>query len=233
MGPTSLRYQLARTRHAVRRRLWAGKINQVYGDLVAGLDQAGFIERFRSYWSPFPTIKASKFLDLEVWLREAVFRALLLGLDQAPGKLRVFDLGAGAGYFLLVSRHLGHDVLGLDLDGEPLYNECFDFFGLPRLIQRIDPMTALPELPWPPDLVTAFMTSFNEYDDGRPWEAEPWRFFLEDLRSRLPAGGRGVIKFNLNPKTDQFYSPDLCRAIRSSRGFHARFTMDYLFLVAR
>ncbi len=142
----------------------------------------------------------------------------------------VLDLGAGTGYFLLVCRHMGHEVLGLDLDAEPLYNECFDFFNLPRQIHRIEPMKPLADLPDRFDLVTAFMTTFHWYEDETPWPAEPWRYFLEDLRPRLSDRGRLVIKFNLNPRTGEFYSAEVRRTIKQCRLFRAKFSMDYAFL---
>jgi SAM-dependent methyltransferase len=210
----------------------AARVDRIYREIVEDLDQPAFIERFRAHWDPFPSLGPEKFLDLNVWLREAVHRYLLLGVDKMGPNRRVLDLGSGTGYFLLVCRHMGHDVLGIDLDTEPIYNQCFEFFGLPRAVHRIEPMRSLIPLPHPFELVTAFMTTFHWYEDETPWPAEPWRFFLKDVRGRLSKRGRMVIKFNLNPKTGEFYSADVRRAITQCRQFRAKFSMDYAYLDA-
>jgi SAM-dependent methyltransferase len=219
--------------HALQRRRYAAQVDRVYREIVAGWDQRGFVERFRRFWDPFPSDEAHKFLNLELWFREAVFRYFVSGAPQMGRDLRVLDLGAGTGYFLLVCRHFGHDVLGLDVADEPLYNECFHFFGLPRVEHRIEPMQPLPELPDRFDLVTAFMTCFNWYEDHRPWDVEAWTFFLNDVRSRLSDRGRAVFKLNLNPQTGEYYSAEVRRAIASSRLFRAQFFLDYVFLSSR
>lgn len=232
MRPENLRYQFDRTVHAIRRRRMAPAVDRIYREIIDGWDRQAFVERFRSRWNPFPSLGAEKFLDLDIWLREAVHRYFLLGVDGLGPDLGVLDLGSGTGYFLLVCRHMGHEVLGLDLDAEPLYSQCFDFFDLPRAVHRIEPMKPLVDLPDRFDLVTAFMTTFHWHEDKTPWPAEPWRYFLEDLRPRLTDRGRLVIKFNLNPRSGEFYSTEVRRAIKQCPVFRAKFSMDYAFLDA-
>lgn len=226
-------YRLHDGAYRLQRRRLMGQVDKVYREIVGGWKQDEFRERFRNYWNPFPITRPAKFLDLNVWLREAIYRYFLwTGLpDREPG-LRVLDLGAGTGYFLVVCRHLGHRVLGLDLDTEPLYRECFDFFGLDRIIYRIEPMTPLIALPHEMDVITAFMTAFNIHDDGSPWGVDEWTFLLRDLRARLSARGRIIIRFNVNKKTGNFYSDEVHRAIRAGSHYRARFLRDYLFLDA-
>lgn len=233
MSPGSFRCQWHRLRHAVRRRLLARRIDVLYHQILETWDRQAFTDRFRPYWDPFPGLGAGKFLDLNVWFREALFRYSLIGVDRMGPGLRVLDIGAGTAYFLVVCRHFGHEVLGLDLDDEPLYNECFDFFGLPRVIHRIEPLERLPDSLGRADLITAFMTNFNELPDGSPWGVEPWRFFLDDLCDHLNDRGRFVIKFNQNSRTGEYYCPSVARAIRSHRRFRAKFSMDYACLQAR
>jgi SAM-dependent methyltransferase len=232
MRPENLGYQFDRTVQAIRRRRLAPVVDRIYREIVDSVDRQAFIERFRSRWNPFPSLGAEKFLDLDVWLREAVYRYFFLGVDAMGPGLRVLDLGAGTGYFLLVCRHFGHEVLGLDLDAEPLYNEAFQFFDLPRVVHRIQPLQPLADLPGRFDLVTAFMTTFHWYEDETPWPAEPWRYFLEDLRPRLSDGGRLAIKFNLNPRSGEFYSAEVRQAIKQCRLFRVKFFMDHAFLDA-
>ncbi|MCO6458215.1 MAG: methyltransferase domain-containing protein [Pirellulaceae bacterium] len=231
MKPSSLRYRFDHVVHAWRRRRTRGRIERLYRELVATWDQAAFRQQFRDLWDPFETVLPAKFLNLEVWLREAIFRYQLLALpDGRP--LRVLDIGAGTGYFLLVCRHQGHQVLGLDLPGEPLYDRCFEFFALPRIEHRIEPGQPLPDTGPPLDLVTAYMTCFNYDARQQPWDVPPWQALLRDLRGRLRQGGRVVLKFNLEPGGLQFCSPAVTRALTQAPGFRCRYFLDYALLKA-
>lgn len=232
MRPDDWIYQLHKQIYRLRRRRIAGRVDRLYQEIVAGLDHAAFAERFRRFWNPFPDVGPAKFLDLNVWFREAIYRYFLTGVPEHGRNLRVLDLGSGTGYFSVVCRHQGHEALGLDLDHEPLYNECFDFFALPRIVHRIEPGRPLPELPGRFDVVTAFMTCFNWYDDGRAWGGEEWTYFLGDLRGRLADGGRVIVRFNVHPPTGEFYSADVRRAIVACRGYRAKFFLHYVFLSA-
>jgi SAM-dependent methyltransferase len=232
MTPGSPLYRWHRLQQALRRRQWRSRIDGLYEQLVATCDRDAFRERFRPYWDPFAGTQPAKFLDVETWLREAVFRYLLIGGDKCEAG-RVLDIGAGTGYFLLVCQQAGHEVLGLDVPGEPLYDACFEFFGLPRVLHRIEPGRPLPELGEPFDLITAFMTCFNYDVEGRPWEAPRWVGLLSELRERLRDGGRLVIKFNREPASGRFYSPEVQRVLRRAAGFRTRFFLDYAMMQAR
>lgn len=232
MTPHSPRYHWHRLVHAAYRRRWRDRIEQMYGRLLESWDQNAFRQRFRPHWDPFAGTRPAKFLDVETWLREAVFRYLLLKVDDTRSQ-RILDIGAGTGYFLLVCRLQGHHVLGLDLPDEPLYDDCFDFFALPRILHRIEPMRALPQTGERLDWITAFMTCFNVDAEGRPWGEPAWRFLLSDLRERLNPAGRVVLKFNLEPGNRRFYAPEVRRALSTAAGFRCRFFLDYAFLEAR
>jgi hypothetical protein len=93
-------------------------------------------------------------------------------------------------------------------------------------------MSRLPDFDKQVDVITAFMTCFNTFEDGRPWGAREWLFFLEDLRPRLREHGRVIIRFNLNPATAEFYPQELPSAVRSLPRYRARFFLHYLFLSA-
>lgn len=234
MSPDALAYRVQDGLYRVRRRAAMGRIDRVYRDLIATWDQEAFCNRFRRFWSPFPTTRPAKFLDLDLWLREAILRyELSSGIPERQGPQRVVDLGAGTGYFLLVCRHFGHEVLGVDLDEEPLYNECFEFFRLPRKVFRIEPRQPVADLGARVDVITAFMTAFNIHPDGSPWGPDEWVFLLNDLRTRLRDDGRIVIQFNVNKRTRSFYSPEVRRAIEELPGLEAHFARDYLVLEAR
>jgi SAM-dependent methyltransferase len=226
-SPAALWYGLLYRLERLRRR---ERTNRYWRDVQAEFDQAAFIERFRPYWNPFRTVESNKFLNLEVWLAEAVERAFHFGLDRPPAGRRVLDIGSGAGYFLHVCRRLGHDVIGMDLDTDSLYNEMFDFLKLPRITHRIVAGRPLPDIGAPLDLATAFMTCFNRRDDGSAWTGDDWRCFLADLRTHMNPGGVVIVRFNLHPDTGLPYPAELPRAVNSLSGFKAHFPPKHMLL---
>jgi SAM-dependent methyltransferase len=232
MRTSDIKYQIDLMALRTRRFTMRRQIQELTETTLAAFDRPAFIERFRPFWDPFPTIAPCKFLNLEVYVREAAFRAFWPGAAALPRSSRVLDLGCGAGYFLVVCRQLGLDVLGLDLDDEPLYNEMMQHFGLNRVVHAITPGGRLPDLGESFDLVTAFMTCFDRHEDLTPWTGAEWNGFLTDLRSHIKPGGKCVILFNRNPVTGECHTPAVRQAIASSPGFRASFFHCYLTLNA-
>jgi SAM-dependent methyltransferase len=139
-----------------------------------------------------------KYLDERKWIENAVERALTVGL-HTRGPLSILDLGCGVPYFLLVARHFGHRGVGVDLDENRMFNELTQLFGIERVAHRIVPFQRLPEFGRRFDLITSYMSYFNFYfanDRPRAWTADEWRFFFDDIRSRLNPGGRARIELN-------------------------------------
>lgn len=232
MNKHNLIYRLHNVLYRRQRTRITAEVDGMYREILNGVNKEEFRARFQKYYDPFSTAGPAKFLDLNVWLREAVYRYMWTGVNAMGTGLNVLDLGAGTGYFLLVCRHNGHDVLGLDVDEEPFYNDSFEFLKLPRRIHRIEPMTPLPDMQSQFDLITAFMTCFDTGQDGMPWGADAWKYFVQDLRSRLKQGGRTIIQFNENPHTGEFYSREAAAAIKSTEGFRVKFFLNYVFLRA-
>jgi SAM-dependent methyltransferase len=137
-------------------------------------------------------------------------------IRPAPPRLRILDIGSGAGYFLHVVRCLGHEPLGLDIDEQPIFRETFAALDLPRVIHRIEAYQPLPDLGAPFDLVTGHLTCFNRRADGSHWGREEWDFFLGDLESRMNPGGR--MQFLLNALRDGRHMEDDLREYFLSRG---------------
>ncbi|MBV9127355.1 MAG: hypothetical protein JO117_04640 [Verrucomicrobia bacterium] len=169
-----------------------------------------------------------KYVDAEKWLPLNARRAQDLGLNRVPAAkrpLRVLDLGSGAGYFLLVCRHLGHTGVGLDTDDIPLYGEMFALLNLPREIARIEKFQPLPAAALLNknggqrfDLVTAFSIAFNGHKSPALWSTREWDFFLHDLKTHLLAPG-GRVYLDLNPEHDgSFYTPELLAWFRARGG---------------
>ena len=138
--------QLQHVAYVARIRRTAGRSDALAARVLAEWDHGAFTERFRRYWDPFPTKKASKYLDIGYFMRDSAERCYTLGLFDDGRPKRILDLGCGPGYFLCLSRALGHEVVGLDLDDEPLYNELIDYQGIQRLVHPVTPGAPLPAL---------------------------------------------------------------------------------------
>lgn len=151
----------------------------------------------------------AKYTDAERWLRLAAERVQDLGLYREPRR-SILDLGCGGGFFLFILQQLGHDVLGLDLEGPALYAELVELFEVPRVLWTIKPIEPLPDLGRRFDWITAFSISFDRASNDRPrWGPEEWDFLLKDLQRRHLAPG-GKMYFALNPGVSgDFYTSEL------------------------
>jgi SAM-dependent methyltransferase len=167
---------------------------------IEAIDHDAFNAIKERYFNPNDGVSPKKYLNLENWMRTNVKRVRDLRLRKAPPCLRILDIGCGSGYFLHIAKCLGHDVLGLDLDKEPIFRETISLLGLKRIIHRIEPFRLLPDTEAPFDLITAHMTRFNWHDDNTLWDIPEWEFFLNDLTSRLTPRGR--LQFDLNALPD-------------------------------
>jgi len=154
----------------------------------------------------------NRFEDVAYWIDINVERAQDLWLDRAP-PLRILDLGSGAGYFLYVCKHFGHDVLGFDTDNEPLFRATTALLDVPRVIGRIERQTPLPDLGKKFDLITAHRICFHRIGkvrDGVEWSTTDWRFFIDDIRARfLNENGRLLLDLNPRPDGSSFFTPEL------------------------
>jgi SAM-dependent methyltransferase len=156
-----------------------------------------------------------KYADFQSWAPGNIRRILNLGLDFQPKK-RVLDLGSGAGLFLYICKRLGHEGLGLDVPdpNAAWFAKMFELYAIPRVIWYINPFEPLPDLGPRFDYVTGFMICFNQPKSEKAWKIEEWRFFLDDLWSRLNPGA--VVWFELNPGLDgAWYTPELKQYLES------------------
>jgi SAM-dependent methyltransferase len=183
---------------------------------IDAIDRDAFNAIKERYFSPNDAVSPKKYLNLENWMRTNVKRVRDLRLRKAPPRLRILDIGCGSGYFLHIAKCLGHDVLGIDIDKEPIFRETMALLGLRRVIHRIEPFQPLPDTGAPFDLITAHMTRFNWHDDETPWGPSEWEFFLNDLASRLTPGGR--LQFDLNALPDGRHMEPELRQFFLSRG---------------
>lgn len=169
--------------------------------LLAKIDQ----ERLRDLRAQYGTLPSdspglwrhyAKYLDVEKHMRQNVGRAQDLDLHRQP-RQRILDLGCGGGFFLFVTQSLGHDGLGLDVAGIPIFDSLVDMLRVDRRICKITGFEPLPELDGKFDLVTAFATAFQGgREDSWRWGAAEWDFLLADLKRQLNPSGQ--IFFELN-----------------------------------
>ena len=157
----------------------------------------------------------TKYLDAAKWLTLNIRYAKELGLVEKPPR-DVLDLGCGGGFFLVVCRQLGAQVLGFDLDKDQVLNEMIRLFGLHRVAGRIRAFVKLPDFGRRFDLITAFMICFNFPPKGDYWGVREWDFFLHDMAERLTLDGRLLLSLNKQPDGKEY--DDTLRAFFESRG---------------
>jgi hypothetical protein len=193
LNPDFIPYVIHRWRANVRHSVTMAQV-------IAMVDTEKFAALKKKYFKPEVTMHPPKYLNAEEWVPINLRRARDCGLTPAPPKRSVLDLGCGVGWFLLVARAMGHDIHGLDLEGDPVYREMTALLGIPRTIHAIKPFEVLPAEIKGYDLVSAHMTCFNRYTDGSHWGEKEWTFFMDDLKSRLNPGA--TICLELNPRRD-------------------------------
>ncbi|MDQ6624268.1 MAG: class I SAM-dependent methyltransferase [Verrucomicrobiota bacterium] len=185
--------------------------------LIKSVDGEGFRRIARRYGVPNPGSAPPKYLELRHWMEINLRRVRELELDLSRPK-RILDLGCGVGYFLHLCRQLGHDVLGLDLDEQRLFNEMVELLRIPRVVWRIEPFVPLPHFGGKFDLITAHLICFNGHKTDRLWQKEEWKFFLDDVALHLQPDGR--VALELNHEADGRLYTDELKAFFEQRGAH-------------
>jgi SAM-dependent methyltransferase len=202
------------------------------GPLLAKIDQQR-LEQLRAQYDSMPADSPglwrhyAKYLDAETHVRQNVRRAQDLDLHRLP-RQQILDIGCGGGYFLFVAQTLGHDGLGLDVAGIPVFDELIDLLGVRRMICRVSGLKRLPDFGHEFDLITSFATAFQGgREDSWRWGAREWDFFLRDLRTRLRVGGR--IFFELNAAYGgRYYTPEILQVMVEHGGLVERGNVLFL-----
>jgi SAM-dependent methyltransferase len=155
------------------------------------------LREIQGRYATAPT-NATKYLDVERWLKTNIERVQDLKLNRLPSH-NIVDLGCGAGYFLFICQQLGHRCLGMDIDTFPMFGELTALLGVERRVWEIKALEPLPDLGRKFDLITAFSVTFNRQSESQLWTPNEWGFFLDDLEQHhLNPGGR--IFLALNPQ---------------------------------
>jgi SAM-dependent methyltransferase len=174
--------------------------------LLAKIDQDRLREIQARY--PYSPLKASKYTDVEQWLKLNIERVQDLKLHQLPPQ-EILDLGCGGGFFLFICREFGHRGLGLDKEGFPIFRELIDLLQVEREFCEIRTFQPIPDFGRKFDWITGFSTGFNRKEDRSLWGPPEWSFFLHDLNKHLRPGGR--MFFGLNPAQNGWYYTDELR----------------------
>lgn len=228
-----------RARAALRRHLLSRRIDALTAEVLHTID----LDRFERDFVGNPSYSDEceemtlRFLDIDRYARLAAQRFLVPGFDRLPKGSRVLDLGCGMGYFLVVCRHKGLEVTGLDLDPADwvdarLYRDALAFFGIDELHHTITPDEAVPTGTGQFDLVTAFYTTFNRLSGGDTWCGEQWDTFLTSLRPHVVTGGTVFMQLNPNYRLGTTYPPDVPVTIKRRDDFRAVFFADSVRLRA-
>jgi SAM-dependent methyltransferase len=155
-----------------------------------------------------PGVSYQKYLEIDYWLFENLRRVFVLGLDRHPRKLKILDIGCGAAYFLYACRYYGHEVEGLDVPDNEMYNEIVAALGIKRYSKYITKFEDLPTAERY-DLITAFMICFNCHNTPEVWYIKEWESFLASLHDRnLNADAEVVLSFNCERNGDPI-NPEL------------------------
>jgi len=129
---------------------------------------------------PFRT---EKWFDIKARLPANLRRIYRLGLQTSKQRMKVLDIGGGAGYFCYLCRYFGHEAETIDVGDHEEYNDCVSFFNIRRTIWRVERFKRLPPVEKRFDIVTAFLITFNKHNMNEEdlWKCDAWEFFLNDL----------------------------------------------------
>jgi hypothetical protein len=142
---------------------------------------------------------AFRFLDPVFWIYYKLLLARELGLDTSPPR-SIWDIGCGGGHFSLVCQHLGHRVLGTDVN-HPVYRDIAAVLGVERRIDMLLPDTPTTDFGRKFDVITAGQIEFDRIrpytDPPRLWSLDQWKFLLNDVMTRqMIFPGRIYIELN-------------------------------------
>lgn len=144
-----------------------------------------------------------KYAEPNEWIATNVSHAERAGLLDGQRR-RVLDLGAGPGWFVLVARELGHEVVGVDVEHGGVLGDIARVLGVSDLIRDhlVSFDRPLPdEREW--DGVTAHMITFNGHhnpDDLPVWGVREWSTFLDAISAQLV--GDRILTLEMNREDD-------------------------------
>jgi SAM-dependent methyltransferase len=172
-------------------------------------------------------------MNLKDGIKKGTERYLVYGFDQLPENSKILDLGCGCGYFLAVCKFHGHQVTGLDLSIDSGYNKAMKFFNIDRIDHEISIEKPLPKEAGLYDLITAFLTTFNRWNDRKTWGGTEWMCFLDHIKNNLNTNGIFFVQFNKDHTINKAYSDDVPEMIEKRDDFKTVFFADCMKLIKR
>jgi hypothetical protein len=144
---------------------------------------------------------AAKYTDVRYWIRLNVFRVFELKLINSP-RLKIMDIGAGAGFLSHVLRSVGHHVDSLDLPvsrtseiEQIVFPELRKILGVRLNEGEIKHGVSLP---WSSnyDLMVSYLTCFNAHKTHSEWSVTEWSWFLDEVERKMNKGQRLIVDLN-------------------------------------
>jgi len=177
-------------------------VERTRSEIVSGLDPV-LTKRLWGTGSDASAALMMSKTEFNQRLRVAILRAGYLDLHSSP-KRSILDIGSGAGFFVAVAKHLGHECIGCDLPLDHLSTATSTIYeACNRTLGCWDDRHVLVVKPFEPlavdgtyDLITAGLICFNEYGTGRSWSRPEWEFLFEDVERHLNPGGRLFLELN-------------------------------------
>ncbi len=143
-----------------------------------------------------PSISYQKYLEINYWLFETLRRFYVLGLHKKHKKIKILDIGTGAGYFPFICNFYGYEAEALDVPDNEMYNEIIKELEIKRYVQYIDSFEKI-DVHRKYDLISAFMICFNRHGQQDVWHIREWEYFLNSLHdNNLNPGGEMFLSFN-------------------------------------
>jgi SAM-dependent methyltransferase len=183
-------------------------VERITAEVLGRIDRKGF-EMLRRRHLDDRSGSPSKYLDLDRWIMINARRAVALGLAEVDQQRRVLDIGTGCGYFPLVCKHLGHEVVALDCaDRGQLFRDVADLLGVDVVTYDVKPFAGMPSIGMF-DVIGAFMITFNGHCSDAVWGSHEWYWLFNALEAMLRRGGTMVFELNREPSSNVCYTPEL------------------------
>lgn len=190
------------------------------------------LEKFKSIFNKFHNdtgkVGYSKYLDLPCHLSRSIYNAKRLGLFQSK-KLKVLDIGTGAGYFPFTLRHIGHEAFAIDMDSTQMYNEMRDLLSVTWTPYEIKPLQKIEGINKRFDLITSFQILYDRSNAEGFWTEREWAYFIDNIKSNLlEESGKIFLQLNSFSPTQTL---QVQKNIEFFRSIGAKFYSDHEVLI--
>jgi hypothetical protein len=202
LAPMSLRYRVWQHRMLQSAQgVSTVDVERLFAKIEAAIDHVG-LRRLRTQMREMPDLE--ELSNHGRGLRIAIVKAFVMGL-HIEQRLRILDIGRGAGYFVTVCRYLGHTCDGTEVPIDHLPPQTAAVYAkITAALGHRDEQRLLIEAHRPLalkgtyELINAQRICFNAHFEPTEWSVPQWKFFIEDARRFLASGGRIALELNEN-----------------------------------